>query len=117
IFEESRSLIESLARASVRVDAAATRPAASAPAVVDDAEGYVDLSGVVARAAERLRLQKEIKRVDDLITQGEAKLTRPEFVERAPAEVVTKERERLAENRGLRDKFVASLGWIGDGRG
>jgi valyl-tRNA synthetase len=116
-FAESAPLIEALARASVRVDAGAMRPAASALAVVEDAEVYVDLTGVVDLAAERPRLQKEIRRVDDLIAQGEAKLARPEFVERAPAEVVAKERERQAENRGLRDKLVASLGWIDDGRG
>jgi valyl-tRNA synthetase len=114
-FADSAPLIESLARASLRIDAEATRPGASALAVVEDAELYVDLSGVVDLAAERQRLQKEIKRVDDLIAQGEAKLGRPEFVERAPAEVVAKERERLAENRSLREKFTSSLGWI-DGR-
>jgi valyl-tRNA synthetase len=116
-FADSAPLIEALARATVRVDPEARRPAASALAVVDDAELYVDLTGVVDLAAERQRLQKEIRRVDGLIAQGDAKLARPDFVERAPAEIVAKERERQAENRGLRDKLAASLGWIDDGSG
>ena len=112
-FAHQAHLVEALARASVRVDPAASRPATSALAVVEGAELYVDLTGVVDLAAERQRLQKEIKRVDDFIAQVEGKLARPEFVERAPADVVAKERERQAENRALRDKLVASLGWIG----
>jgi valyl-tRNA synthetase len=112
-FAECVPLIEALGRATVRVDRAATRPPASALAVVEDAEVYVDLTGVVDLDAERQRLQKEIKRLDEFIAQVEAKLSRPEFVERAPAEVVARERERQTENRALRDKLVASLGWIG----
>jgi len=41
------------------------------------------------------------------------KLARPDFTERAPAEVVEKERDKLAEHQALHDKLVASLSWIG----
>ena len=33
-------------------------------------------------------------------------------VERAPAEIVEKEREKLAENETLHAKLAASLGWL-----
>jgi valyl-tRNA synthetase len=111
-FAESAPFIEALARAAVTVDGAARRPPASALAVVADAELYVDLSGVVDLAAERQRLEEELERVEDFMAQVAAKLARPEFVERAPAEIVAKERERQVENRALRDKLVASLTWI-----
>ncbi|MBI4594190.1 MAG: hypothetical protein HY728_08235, partial [Candidatus Rokubacteria bacterium] len=42
----------------------------------------------------------------------ESKLGRREFVERAPAAIVEKERERLAEQQRLRAKLEASLAWI-----
>jgi len=51
----------------------------------------------------------------DAVAFGKKKLERPEFVERAPEEVVARERERLAENEGLHAKLVASLAWIDDG--
>ena len=44
----------------------------------------------------------------------EGKLARADFVERAPAEIVEKERQRLAEQRELRDKLAASLAWVSD---
>ena len=43
------------------------------------------------------------------------KLARPEFAERAPAEIVARERERLSEQEALRAKLQASLAWVDDG--
>jgi valyl-tRNA synthetase len=108
------ALIEALGRVRLRVDPAATRPPAAALALVGETELYVDLAGVVDLAAERARLEKEIARADEAVAFIEGKLARPEFVERAPAAVVEKERERLAEQRQLRAKLAASLDWIRD---
>ena len=107
------SLIQTLARAAVTVDPQASRPRSSALGVVGGIEIYVALEGVVDLGAERQRLQKEIKRAEDAIAFGRAKLARPEFAERAPAEVVDKEREKVAQQEALRDKLVASLSWVG----
>jgi valyl-tRNA synthetase len=112
LFAATAGLVGSLARAEVRVDAAATRPPTSALAVLGAAELYVDLAGVVDLAAERARLDKEIRKVTDTIGFIEGKLARADFVERAPAEIVDKERQRLGEQQALRQKLEASLGWI-----
>jgi valyl-tRNA synthetase len=39
----------------------------------------------------------------------EGKLGRPDFVERAPAEVVARDRERLAEQGQILEKLTVSL--------
>jgi valyl-tRNA synthetase len=114
LFAEHRGLVESLGRVTITVDAAATRPKGSALGVVGNSELYVDLAGAVDVAAERQRLQKEIKRTNDTIGFTRTKLGRPDFVERAPAEVVEKEREKLAEQEALLSKLTASLGWLSE---
>jgi valyl-tRNA synthetase len=70
---------------------------------------FVRLEGVVDFEAERQRLRKEIERSRKEIAFLESKLGRPEFVERAPAEVVERERERLAEQRQTEQKLTTSL--------
>jgi valyl-tRNA synthetase len=107
------ALIETLARARVTVDPHATRPRASALTVVGQSEIYVELEGLVDLAAERQRLEKEIKRASDAIAFTRSKLARPDFTERAPAEIVEKERDKLAEQEALHAKLVASLSWVG----
>jgi valyl-tRNA synthetase len=114
LLEEHRALVEALARVRLAVDPQATRPAASALAVVGPSEVYVELAGVVDLAAERARLEKEVRRAGDAVASIESKLARPEFVERAPAAVVERERERLAEQRRVLEKLEASLAWIRD---
>ena len=95
------------------MDSQASRPRSSALGVIGDMEVYVALEGVVDLGAERQRLEKEIKRADEAIAFGRAKLARPEFAERAPAEIVDKEREKVAQQEALREKLVASLSWVG----
>ena len=107
------ALVETLARARVTIDPAAARPRASALGVVGQSEVYVELEGLVDLAAERQRLEKEIKRIGDAIAFTRGKLARPDFTERAPADIVDKEREKLAEHEALHAKLVASLSWVG----
>ncbi len=114
VFTENAALIESLARVRLIVDPRATRPRNSALAVAGGAEVYVDLAGIVDLAAERQRLEKEIKKAGETVGFLRAKLGRPEFVERAPAEIVERERERLVEQEALHAKLAASLAWLDD---
>jgi valyl-tRNA synthetase len=102
-------LIDALARCAATIASEATRPANSAFAAVDSAEVFVHLAGVVDLAAERQRLAKELKKAEDEIRFLDGKLARPEFVERAPAEVVERERGRLEDQRRLRAKLGESL--------
>ncbi|HLE39587.1 MAG TPA: valine--tRNA ligase [Acidimicrobiia bacterium] len=60
-------------------------------------EALISFEGVVDVAAERMRLDRAITELVAAQARTEAKLANPQFVERAPAEVVAKERERSAE--------------------
>jgi valyl-tRNA synthetase len=61
-------------------------------------------------AAERIRLSKEIERLASEITKARSKLGNDSFVARAPEEVVTQEKQRLAGFEQNHEKLVAQLG-------
>jgi valyl-tRNA synthetase len=64
-------------------------------------------------AAEKLRVGKELTRVEGEIASAEKKLSTPSFVERAPAAVVNQEKERLANSIALREKLATQLARLG----
>jgi valyl-tRNA synthetase len=109
----STAVIGSLARAALTVAADGARPAGSAVATTPSGDVFVRLEGVVDFDAERQRLRKEVERAQKEIAFLEGKLGRREFVERAPAEVVERERARLAEQRQTEQKLAASLAALG----
>lgn len=85
------------------------RPKASASAVMDGTEIFVPLEGIIDLDAERKRLEKEIVRLQGLIDGIEKKLANRNFIERAPKDVVEKEREKQ-KNIGINvEKLRASL--------
>ena len=63
----------------------------------DSRESFTLLEQAGLLDAELARVSKELERLEGEITRAEAKLANASFVERAPAAVVNKERERLAE--------------------
>ena len=65
------------------------------------------------RIAERERLSKELERVIAQEQQISAKLANASFVERAPAPVIEKEREKLASYTSQIEKLKASIAELG----
>jgi valyl-tRNA synthetase len=76
------------------VEPDAEKPTASASVVVGRCEVFVPLKGMIDLDQERERLQKEIEQKEDFLTSVEKKLNNPQFVTKAPDEVVEKERKK-----------------------
>lgn len=72
-----------------------SRPKLSATAVVQGDELFVPLEGLIDIEVEKARLQREIARISGLLKSTQAKLDNPNFVEKAPKDVVEKEKEKL----------------------
>src|SRR2546428_78257 len=112
LFTANGALIDALGRVRLTIDPAAARPRSSAMAVIGGSELYVDLTGVVDLAAERQRIQKEIAKAAERVEFLKGKLSKPDFAERAPAEIVAKERERLGPLETFPAQPPARLGWV-----
>jgi valyl-tRNA synthetase len=61
------------------------------------AEIVMPLAGLIDVAAEKARIGKDIAKADKEIATLEKKLANPQFIERAPEEVVAEQRARLAD--------------------
>lgn len=72
-------------------------PPAAATALVGKMEILIPLEGLIDKEAEITRLDKEIIKLDKIIKQSAGKLSNENYVAKAPADVVAKEREKLAE--------------------
>ncbi|WP_366761053.1 valine--tRNA ligase [uncultured Thiodictyon sp.] len=70
----------------------------SAIALVGEMKILIPMAGLIDKDAELKRLDKEIGRLSDDVARTETKLTNPAFVDKAPAAVVQKERDKLAEH-------------------
>ncbi|MGI6739967.1 MAG: valine--tRNA ligase [Brevefilum sp.] len=77
--------------------------------VVPPVEISLPLAGLVDVAAERERLEKELAEVQSQINRLEKLLTSP-FANKAPAEVVDKEREKLITFQETAEKIRKQLG-------
>ena len=70
---------------------------------------FVPLDGLVDAEAERPRLEKAIAEAEKTLARSEGKLANPNFAERAPAEVVEAERERVTVAMAKLEKLRTQL--------
>jgi valyl-tRNA synthetase len=83
----------------------------AATALVGDLRILVPMAGLIDVAAERARLDKEIARRAQDVDRLRGKLGNDSFTAKAPADVVAKEREKLADGEQalatLREQRIA----------
>jgi valyl-tRNA synthetase len=77
----------------------------SATALVGELEILVPMAGLVDRDAELARLAREIDKLAKELARVRGKLGNASFVERAPPEVVAKERDKLAAQQQALEKL------------
>jgi len=97
-----------LARISGTFTRSAPQPA-SVQLVVGGEVVALPLKGIIDLAAERARLAKEMAKCDADIARVDAKLGNPNFVARAPEDVVEEEKEKREEARARKAKIAEAL--------
>jgi len=106
--ERWSEFIKRLARVS-DISSAAAPPQGSVQLVVRGETAALPLKGVIDIAAERARLGKEMQRADADIARVDAKLNNPNFMARAPEEVVEEEKEKREEAVARKAKIAEAL--------
>jgi valyl-tRNA synthetase len=113
-FEGERETITRLAHLESLALNGAALPTGAAHAVFGDgSEVVVALSGSIDVQQECKRLATESERLEKLISGLAARLSNENFVSRAPAEVVAKEREKERTWREQRDVLAGKLRALG----
>jgi len=104
------SLIVPLAKVSdVRfVDEGEALPASSTQ-LIGKLEVHVPMAGLIDVEAEVARLEKQLKKLDGEIKGLSGKLNNPGFTDKAPAEVVERERGRLQDAQAQFEKIIVTI--------
>jgi valyl-tRNA synthetase len=114
ILARHESLIKQLASvSSIETGETVARPPESAASVVRDLEVFVPLEGLIDVVVEKQRLTKEIDRLGKLLDSLNAKLNNADFMSRAPAQVVEKEKQKQADFGRTIARLKASLDVLG----
>jgi valyl-tRNA synthetase len=79
----------------------------SASAVLGELEILIPMADLIDKNPELARLTKEIAKLDKDISLAESKLNNPKFTDKAPAEIIAKEQEKLAQANMTKEKLVA----------
>ncbi len=122
--EEDESLLKSveaymrhLARVrDVRIGQTIEKPRHSGVVVTSGMEVYVPLEGLIDIASEAQRVDRELHKVERELNRVNRKLSNTDFLARAPADVVTKERENQQGLRETREKLQRHLSMLRDER-
>lgn len=84
-------------------------PPPAATAFVGELEIFIPMAELINKDEESARLQKEITKLRKDLHFLEGKLQNPQFVEKAPADVVTKERAKYEELKMVMTKLEKQL--------
>lgn len=116
MLEDNRDHIKSLGKVeNLEIGMKIAKPDHAASAVIRDAEIFLPLKGLIDLDQERIRLEKEITRVSKLMEKTDRKLSNQDFLQRAPREIIDKEKARRGEYRSMLEKLNKNLegivGW------
>jgi valyl-tRNA synthetase len=84
----------------------------SATALAGNASLLIPMAGLIDKDAESARLNKEIEKITKDSERTRGKLANASFVDKAPAAVVQKEKDKLAEQEAALEKLRAQLARI-----
>jgi valyl-tRNA synthetase len=73
----------------------------SAIALIGELKILIPIAGLIDKEAELIRLDKEIQKIAKELPRIEGKLSNPSFTDKAPQDVIDKEKAKLTELRSI----------------
>lgn len=114
VFEGHRRYFHRLARVNdLTIGSGQQKPKASASVVVGRNEVFIPLAGMIDLEVERDRLKKEIDQKERFLKSVQGKLRNEQFVMRAPADVVERERQKETDASAELQRLRANLDDLG----
>ena len=105
--------VQNLAKVdSVSIESKVSKPEASATAVFGQNQIHVLLKGILDFSEERKRLRKEIKKIEKDMEISTKKLSKREFVEKAPPQIVDQVRTKAEAMRLKLEKLNQNLNFF-----
>lgn len=88
------------------------KPAKSTASVVGNNEIFMPLEGIIDIEAERNRLVKKLDKLENIMTGCKRKLNNEQFLNRAPAEIVEKEKEKRQDLSSTIEILKANIAFL-----
>ncbi len=85
------------------------KPEYSAIGVLEDIEIFIPLQNVIDIEAEVKRLEQKLVKIEKELTLINKKLNNIDFIEKAPQEIISKEKEKMKELVDIRDRISGNL--------
>ncbi len=110
ILRESLPYIKNLAHInSIFTGSALEKPEYSATGVLEDIEIFIPLKNVIDIEAEVKRLEHKLAKIEKELILINKKLNNADFIEKAPKEVINREKEKMEELADIRDRVSRNL--------
>ena len=86
-----------------------SKPEKSLASVLDDVQIYLPVGDLLDLEKEIQRLKADLAKLEKDIAKSSGKLANQNFIDRAPAEVIEKEKTELAENSAKKERMLENL--------
>ncbi|MFA5060302.1 MAG: valine--tRNA ligase [Candidatus Omnitrophota bacterium] len=97
LFKENSSVVKTLGKIeNLSIEEDFQRSKNTAAGIVEQIKFFIPLSGIIDIEKEKARIQKQVTEQEAALKNLSARLNNKEFTQKAPAEVVAKEKERSA---------------------
>ena len=98
LIENNRDLIGNLSKLeALKVLDSSVRPNATISAVTEDIDVYLHFSGLLDISKEQHKIKEKICKLGKIKNSKEERIKNPEFIKKAPKEIVEKEKESIEE--------------------